>query len=195
MSAHVVHGEVIGPKPEWLLPPRERAKKRDVFVREFERQFQDWTEVAKVCIDVDKDRDWELLGFRSFEAWILDAAPCSRSYLYLVIGRYKELSVDISPEELSEIPLGSAGVLKQLSSKIRRDPKVRKAAKRKPKEFLAEMQQSHPEQMLESIVVKKLKFTASAWTVIEAAYDAYLLVDPDASLETFFEWLVSEQAA
>jgi hypothetical protein len=169
----------------------QRARNRDNFVREFERQWADWTEIARCCVEVDRDRDWEVLGFHSFESWLCDAAPRSRSYLYLVMGRYKELSVDIPPEELAQIPLGSAGVLKQLSSKIRRSPEVIDAAKKTPKEFREALQESHPEQLIEQIVTVKLKFSVSQWERIEGAYEAYKLVDPTASLTTFLEYCVS----
>jgi hypothetical protein len=179
-------------RPESALTPRERAEARDSFVRDFERSFSDWSAIAKCCIEVERDKDYEILGYSSWHAWLLAAAPRSRSYIYLVVGRYKELSADVSEEELAQIPLGSAGVLRQLSSATRRDPSVRKAATQPPKEFRQSIRESHPEQFIESIVEKKLRFTASQWDVIDRAYEAYQVLDPGASLEIFLEWLVSE---
>jgi hypothetical protein len=173
----------------------QRAQNRDQFVREFERQWADWTEIAKCCIDIDLDRDWALLGFHSFEAWLVNAAPRSRSYLYLVIGRYKELSIDLPPEELAQISLGSAGVLRQLPSSMRRDPEVQRQARKQPKEFRESLRERHPGQHIETIVEVKLKFTASAWNVVSAAFDAYRLVDETASMADFVEWMCSEQSA
>src|SRR5882672_377315 len=98
---------------EYELSPKERASARDSFVRAFERQWSDWTEIARVCCEIEDDKDYLLLGFHSFGSWVLQAAPRSRSYLYLVMGRYRELRPDISDEELAQISLGSAGVLRQ----------------------------------------------------------------------------------
>lgn len=177
-------------RPE-SLTPTERATARDSFVRDFERQFSNWTDIAKCCIEVERDKDYKLLGHPSFHAWLLAAAPRSRAYLYLVMGRYKELIADIPEEELAKIPLGSAGVLKQLSSKIRQDPEVRKAAKKKPSE-LREALKHHPGQGIETIVEKKLQFTASQWEIINGAFEKYRATDESASFETFVEWMVTE---
>jgi hypothetical protein len=179
-------------RAETNISPKERAEARDAYVREFERQFNDWVGIAKCCADVERDRDWELLGFPSWHAWILDAAPRSRSYIYLVVGRFKELSIDIPEEELALIPLGSAGVLTKLSSSARRDSKIRKSAQQKPEKFVADLQQIAPQQHLEAMIRKEVFFTASQWAVIEPKFEAYCLLDPGASLATFIEFLVSE---
>ncbi len=177
---------------ETELSPQERASARDAFVREFERQFNDWVGIAKCCSDVDRDRDWEILGFSSWHAWILDAAPRSRSYIYLVVGRYKELAPDIPDAELERIPLGSAGILRQLSPAVRQDSKIRKAAQMRPSEFRQVIATEYPNQHVEPVVECRLRFVLSAWERIQAAYEAYKVLDESASLETFLEWAVSE---
>lgn len=177
---------------ELRLTPKERAKARDSFVREFERQFNDWVGIAKCCADVDRDRDYEILGFRSWHEWILDAAPRSRSYIYLVVGRYKELIDDIPEEELAKIPLGSAGILRSLPSKARQNPKVRESARQKPEKFIADLQQIEPMQHLEAKIRKEVFFSASQWAVIEPKFETYLLTDATATLADFIEFLCSE---
>lgn len=177
---------------EHRLSPKERAFARDSYVRDFERTFQDWTAIAKCCIDIERDRDYELLGFASWHAWLLDAAPRSRSYIYLVVGRYKELIADIPEEELAQIPLGSAGVLRQLSSSARRLSKIRQAAQSKPAEFRKVLDQEFPEQHLEPLVECRLRFKLSFWSLFEAAYEKYKLTDETGSKEDFIEFLVSE---
>ena len=196
MSTQVVNGvqgEVVL-QAEDELSPQERAEARDHYVRDFDSRWGDWVAIAKVCVDVERDQDWKTLGFHSFEAWLLAAAPRSRSYLYLVIGRYKELSVDIPESDLAQMPLGSAGVLKQLSSNLRRDPKVREAAKKTPKEFREALRETHPEQALEDIVTVKLNFPISLWRVISARFEIYQLTDPTATLIDFVEYLVSQES-
>lgn len=177
---------------ETSLTPLERATARNSFVKDFEERFADWSTIAKVCIEVERDKDYLLLGYHSWNAWLLEVAPKSRSYIYLVVGRYKELIPDIPEEELAQIPLGSAGVLKQLSSAARRDPAVRQAARSKPSELRMVVSATHPEQALETIVEKKCRFAMSQWNVIDSAYQAYLVLDDGASFEDFIEWLVSE---
>jgi hypothetical protein len=179
-------------RPEIAISPKERAEARDSYVRSFEEQFSNWSAIAKVCVDMDRDRDWELLGFHSFGAYLVATAPRSRSYLYLVMGRFKELVPDIPEEELAEIPLGSAGVLVQMSKTKRKDPEIRKSAKKKPAEFLKDVQETDPNQHLELRHRITLDFEDSAWSVIEATFEKYKVIEGECSLETFFEWAVSE---
>jgi hypothetical protein len=186
-----VHAD-IEIRPDTDLTAQERAEARDAFVRSFERQFADWTEIAKVCIDVERDKDYLRLGFDSWHLWILKAAPMSRSYIYIVTNRYKELEKDIPADELRGISLGSAKVLESVSSKVRRDSNVRKAAKKKPKDLRAAIKKQYPDQHIEGIVERKFTFTFSQWEKIEGAYEAYLLTDEGATFETFIEWMVTE---
>lgn len=177
---------------EHTLSPRERAEARDARVREFERQFNDWVEIARCCIEVERDHDYKLLGFPSWHAWLLDAAPRSRSYIYLVVGRYKELIADIPEEELAQIPLGSAGVLRQLSPSVRRSSKIRQAAQSKPAEFRKVLEQEYPGQHIEPLVECRLRFKLSFWEVFETAFEKYKLTEESATKEEFIEFLVSE---
>lgn len=172
----------------------QRAQDRDAFVRDFDQRWGDWLPIAEACCAVERDKDWALLGHRSFEAWILAAAPRSRSYLYLVIGRYKELSVDIPPDELARIPLGSAGVLRQLPSSMRRDPEVQREARKQPKEFRESLRTSHPEQALEQIVSVKLNFPMSLWALISQRFELYQLTDETATMVDFIEYLVTQES-
>src|SRR5882724_6724330 len=89
---------------EIKLTPQDRAEARHAYVRAFEDQFSNWAGIAKACIDVDRDKDYLLLGYKTWHAWLLDAAPMSRSYIYIVVGRYKELAPDIPHEELVQMP-------------------------------------------------------------------------------------------
>lgn len=182
----------IAIESETSLTPLERATARNSFVVDFEERFADWSTIAKVCIEVERDKDYLILGYHSWNAWLLAVAPKSRSYIYLVVGRYKELIPDIPEAELAQIPLGSAGVLKQLSSAARRDPAVRQAARSKPSELRMVLRDTHPEQAVEMVVERKCRFALSQWNLIDAAYQAYLVLDDGASFEDFVEWLVSE---
>ena len=181
-------------RSEFNLSPKDRAFARDSFVRSFERQFSDWAEIAKACIDVERDKDYLVLGFNSWHAWLLDAAPMSRSYIYILVGRYKELAPDIPHEDLARMPASSAKVLQGVSSKVRQNPKLKSVAikSRKAKEVQAYIRENHPDQHIEGTVERKLKFTTSQWDRIELAFETYLMANPGSSLESFIDWLVVE---
>jgi hypothetical protein len=174
------------------LTPKARAEARDSFVRAFDQQFSNWLTIAKCCVDVEREKDWELLGFESYGSWLKDAAPRSRSYLFLVTGLYKELSPDIAEKELEQIPLGSASILKQLSSKVRKESKIRLAAKGKPSELRQVLKKCAPEQHVETLEVRTLRFTESQADIFDEMLTAYSVLNENgASAEEAVEFLAS----
>jgi hypothetical protein len=184
---------------EWrevALSAKDRAVARDSFVREFDRQFRTWSDIAKVAFEGKRDEDWKILGHSSWRSWILASAPASHSYIYLTVGLYEGLSPDFSDEELTKVPLGTARVIegKLKSPDVRRDPRVRELATKKPSEFVTEVNKIRPEQHLEDVVEKTLKFSASQWLVLEGAWEGYKerQNDETATFENFVEWLVLE---
>jgi hypothetical protein len=177
---------------EFGLTTRQRAKARDAFVRDFERRFNDWSEIAKVCCEIERDRDWEILGFRSWNQWLIDAAPRSRSYIYLVTGRYKELCPDFTDEELAQIDLDSTNTLRKLSPAVRRDPVIRAAAKKKPRELRQAVIEHHPEQHIEEQSPRVLNFSDSAADVYDDALKTWrALNNHESTAEEFIEYLCS----
>jgi hypothetical protein len=175
------------------ITPQERALARDNFVRAFEQQFSNWVSIAKCCSEVRRDKDYELLGFETFAQWMMATAPRSRSYIYLAIARYEELIPDIPESELQDIPLGSAGILKQLSSSVRRQSKIRQAAKQKPSDLRQVLKESAPEQHIEVLEVRTLRFTASQAEVFDEMLAGYRAINEnEASAEEAVEWLASQ---
>lgn len=175
------------------LTPKERATARDNFVRAFDEQFSNWAAIAKCCVDVERDEDWKELGFATYNKWLADAAPRSKSYLYLVIGRYKELAPDIPDAELQEIPLGSAGILKQLSPAVRRQSKIRQAAKSKPSELRQILRDTQPEQHIETLDVRPFRFTESQAALHDEALESYnILHECHITAEEFIEYLEAQ---
>ena len=180
---------------ELVITPAQRAKARDSYVRDFDRQFRQWVDIARCCIEVEQDLDWRILGFPSFKAWLRDAAPASESYLYAVMRVYKGLLPDIPEAVLEQMPLGTATILERQvkSPKLRRNAQVLEAARQKPKKFTEVMQTIAPDQHVEGIVRQPIHFTASQWAVVENAKETYeLLMGEPMSLAQFVEFLVAE---
>lgn len=152
-----------------------RAKAHDQRVRDLDQFVRGvWAELGYLCLLVRNGEEWRVLGHHSFDAWLLEAAPCSRASAYGGMKAFEELADDFTPAEMVEVPHGNAHVLKLLPKAVRRDPAVRKAAReQRPKQFLAQMQKEHPELHLETKMPKKFIFTSDQWGVIEKALDEY----------------------
>lgn len=172
----------------------QRAQDRDAFVRDFDRKWGDWFPVADCAVSMERDKDWHLLGFTSFDHYLMVAAPRSKSYIRLVMSHHKELSVDLSPEDLAQVRLGSAGILRQLPHSLRRDPEVQREARKAPQDFRKSLGENHPEQRIEEIVTIKLNFPLSLWSVISQRFEIYQLTDETATMVDFIEYLITQES-
>jgi Fe-S-cluster formation regulator IscX/YfhJ len=184
-----------------FLTPLDRAHKRDTQARCLDGVLKSsWAMLGLLCRDVQQDRDWELLGHHSFDAWIEDALPYSRSHARFALSLIKDLSGDIAEEVLLNTPLASANVLRQLPKKLRQDAKVQEAATNgKPKEFREQISKDHPETHIELQVRQVFNWTESQSRVISETVDAWRVLqdDPEASYEVVLEslcagWLDSQ---
>ena len=149
-------------------------------MRQLEKQSTGiWSEMAELAVLVDEQKDWELLGYRSFGAWMKENCPQSRSMVYMGMAAFKELQ-EIPVSELKQIPLGNAEILAQAPRSIRSTPKLLDAAKvQQPRDFRSTVIQSAPDSHLETIVRKRFKFTVSQLQTVDAALEMYGIINED----------------
>jgi hypothetical protein len=140
------------------LPDDVAASKLDTLMRQLEQQYKRSYVMRGVCgLEVKQRQLWKVLQFSSFEQWLQNACPQSRADVYAAMRTVEELT-EIPRQELEEIPRMNLKVLQSLSTAVRRDPEVLKAAKVcSEREFVAKVKQSHPEQHVQS--ERKLTFT------------------------------------
>lgn len=165
----------------------------DARMRELEKQHVAcWSEMAEIASIVDENNEWRVGGYHSFGAWLEDAAPQSRSAMYVAMGLVKELKADISQKDLRQIPLGSAKVLAKMPRKLRRKPETVNNAKKRPKEFVADVQRDHPELHIETLAPRNYAFTASQSEQIDGAVEFAKLLFDVTSDEAAFEAIAVE---
>ncbi|MHB1952165.1 MAG: hypothetical protein ACYCOU_00330 [Sulfobacillus sp.] len=108
--------------------------------------------------------------YESFNAWLKDAAPYSRSHCYAALKIVDELSKDIPREKLLQIDETNARTLLGVSSAIRQDESIQRAAQTMPgPEFVEHLQAQHANQHVET--AKRFSVTLSA-TDYEAVMEA-----------------------
>lgn len=176
----------------------EKAQSYDGRMRDLEKQIsQTWFEAGEIGLYMRNSKGWDLLGFHSFNAWLLDAAPKSRSVVYAAINALEELK-DVPSEELKEIAHSTVHVLKKLPKQVRSNPAVREAAKvLTTKEFSRKMKADHPELHLENYIKTEFYFESSQEKVvdhaIEKAQELYDLPTKELAMEAICaDWLLTE---
>jgi len=185
-------------REEETMTPQEAAQVYDSRMRELEKQIvSTWHEAGTIGLAMRNSNGWELLGHHSFNAWLLSAAPKSRSVVYAAINALDELS-DMPAEELKEIAHSTVHVLKKLPKDVRSKPEVRSAAKSlTTKEFTRKMKADHPELHLENYIKREFRFEASQEAAIdkaiEHAKELYDLPTDELALENICaDWLLTE---
>lgn len=146
------------------------AKAHDERMRELEKIWSNtWQEIGLLAIVVRDNNEWKVLGYSSFNAWLLDACGKSRSVVYAAMGALDELK-DIPREQLQEISHQNAHVLKKIPKTIRANPKVIEAARDLTnKAFVRKMKQDHPELHLEEFIKREFRFTETQEIEVDKA--------------------------
>lgn len=161
-----------------------------------------WPRLGWICFVVERDKHYTELGFKSFGAWMMDlqtTCDYKRTSLYLFKKLVEELFHDVSVEELEQADLGTAHILRKLSSEDRRDPRTKAALGKKPKEFLEFVAAHIPQSHIELEAEKKFHFPISSWD--ETIYPEILQTRvennaPEMTYEEVFEcWAVERRMA
>lgn len=133
-------------------------------------------ELGLICQIVEGRKLWSLVQtldrqpVRSFNHWLEECAPYSRSHCYAAKKIAGELSRDIPPETMIGIDETNARLLASISSDVRRDPEVIEAAKNlSGNEFAAKMAEEQPNQHIENRRMIRFNPVASAAEQIEMA--------------------------
>ena len=114
-----------------------------------------YAEVGHICIQVqayllhEQRTDPETGEPCSFSRWMHLAAPYSHSTCYAAMRDCEELK-DVPAKDLAEIPQSSFPVMKMLSTAVRAEPGVLKAAKtKKTDDFVEHIREHHPDEHIE----------------------------------------------
>jgi len=143
------------------------AAQLDSRLRVLERQHRrSFIEIGVILNEMSDRQLWQQLvdpktaqPFASFDRWLADAAPVSRSGGYAAMGVLRKVT-DVSVAELQEMPRCNVMALPQLSPQVRRDPAVLAAAKTESEdEFLRTIETNHPDQHIETR--RKMRFSPS----------------------------------
>lgn len=161
---------------------KQRFQAIDAYVREYERILREWPTLAKLCLEVKRDKLWKYGGHAGYQEWLVSALPtCERKVRYAT-SLYESLHEDFSDGELSEIPVETAKVLSKISKASRRDPKVREAVKEKREKFVKTLAQVRPDEHIEPNITRTFTYEASQWEKIQQAMEMYRRIqNPNAS--------------
>jgi len=177
-----------------------------------------WLRMADICIEIQDHERWaegfyECPGescehsdhtegwpkgegtrhrYSSYGDWLLRRCPRSRSWVYLAVGRRKELPY-ISDADLKEIPLGNTEPFVLGGREAQTNRKLLEAAKSQgPSEFLTTVSVLMPQAHLESKVT--VKFPKSQLEAIDRKLDYYRqrVNDPAMPRQLAIEGLVND---
>jgi hypothetical protein len=175
--------------------PLQRAKTRhDEVLRICEHlvaAMHAWGRLGKLCAMVERDHDWELLGYESFGSWMM-AVENHTGYSRASAYAYKKLFEELEPwsDDLEGMSLGTAQVFKLLPAGLQRSAEVRSDAKRmKPKAFREKIAMDHPESHIETRESVCLNLDASLYQLWREAIDGARALEDDVCLthEVVFE--------
>lgn len=163
-------------------------------VRNIEQRIkQTWLELSELCIAMQDQELWREGGYHSYGQWLMSACPFSRSYAYASVDARKALA-DVPEEDLREIPLANAQVLKKTPRNRRNGDLIAKAKRQPPKEFLHTVIDDVPDTHLEETFIHRFRLTKSASKVLRSGLEMWRILndDPDSPVEAALEGLIAD---
>jgi hypothetical protein len=181
------------------LPQPVRAVLFDGRVREIEAQNRrHYIELGELLVAMEEGELWRHLRdpqtnqpFTSFDRWLGDAAPVSRSTGYLAKRAVKELS-EVPREELLKVPQCNAEILRLLPGKQKADPEiVRQAQVLNEEAFRGYIGREVPEAHIEGRRTMRFRFDQSAAEEVELAIKAFAALHECELRETAVEGITA----
>lgn len=163
------------------LSPKEEFEACDSFLRSYEQQVTNWPAVAQACLRVKQGELWKHGGYHSWHDWINQAAPVSARTVFYHTGLFENLLTDFTVEELAGMLPETAKALKGLSTSVRRDPRVRKAANGKKRDFIATVKETHPEQLIEDYSMLAFSLSDTQRSIVDEEFDYWRKQDAEIS--------------
>lgn len=139
------------------ITDEDAAKTLTDRLRFLETQYKrNFVERGFILYEVEERGLWKYIidgdtcvPYTSFDRWVCGEASHSRADCFESLRAVKELR-DVPREQLMNVPRKNIGILSQLSTKLRKNPEVIKAAQTgSRKEFIALIQAKHPDQHVE----------------------------------------------
>ena len=135
-----------------------------------------YAEVGLMVLTVEQGELWKLrtdpqtdYPCRSLNRWIQIACPYAHSTVYAALRDVKELQ-DVPTADLAQISQSNMRTMRQLSTKVRNDPKVLEAAKTGRTDALVSLVKANfPQQHLEAETVFRVPLNETQMADVEAA--------------------------
>ena len=170
----------------------------DSRVRAIEKQNKlTYVELGIICLRVEQKELYLSMydgKFKSFGAWITDAAPYSRATAYSALGEVKRLIEDNVPLDVAnKLPRCNLKTVNRLSTSLKRDPEILKAAEvLEEQEFKRKIRKEHPEQHIEDDSPMRLKFERSQRVKVDEAIDVAMAIYELPTREAAIEVICTE---
>ena len=189
--------EMSAPESRPILDLSDRAKARFDEACSLARQLAEaersWVRLGRLLTLMERDKDWERLGFDSIDACIAEIKVLTgygRSSMYAFKRLYEQASVN--GVEIPDMPLATGHIFRQLPAALQRDPDVIESAKKlKPKQFRQKIQDDYPDAHVEQTHDVHLHLEASLYSLWREAIDTVRMLDNvTASYEQVFETIL-----
>jgi hypothetical protein len=174
-----------------LMSDEEAASVLDGRIRSLERAYKrSFVERGLCLLEMEQRELWAIVDggqYQSLNEYICSAATHSRADCFAALRAVKELR-EVPVDQLLDMPRCNVQTLVGLSSEVRRQPEVVKAAQvMSGKDFIRTIENGHANQHIESKVTKTLHFESSAWKIIEEALERAKAVEGSKTIEDVVE--------
>ena len=156
--------------------PLSEAERLTAELHSLDQAFRNgYIRAGMICMEM-RDRElWRELDYHSFNDWLIHSAPYSRAHCYAAMKDIEELS-EIGQQDLLAIDTRNIPILKKLSTAVRSDPTVLRAASEMPQDaFAGYLATNHPQQHVSATQRVTWNLEADVVRLIQEAIDVAMI--------------------
>ena len=174
------------------LPPAIRAQEIDHRVRQLEKaNKQNFVELGQLMVEMEKFAGWRELGYESYDAWISNAAPVSRSSGYEAKRAIEKLSGSVPLSELQDVPRSNLSLLAAIPERERKQW-VKSAKELNEPSFRRKIRAEKPELHIEMIRGVRFRLEESQRCLLDLTLEIVGWITAEESREARLEFICAE---
>jgi hypothetical protein len=175
--------------------PLSEAQRLTAELHSLDQAFRNgYIRAGMICKEMRDRGLWRELEYHSFNDWLIHSAPYSRAHCYAAMKDIEELS-DLGHNDLLAVDTKNIPLLKKLSSAVRSDPEVLRAASEMPQDaFAGYLATNHPQQHIEARSVRWMLSGSLAKLgneAIDVMMERYDCRTRDEALEAIFAEIIN----
>ena len=128
-----------------------------------------WVRCGQICLEMKRGKLYREMGFSRFDQWTEARLKLHKSQVAVAMGTVEDLSEEVGADDLSEMTLNNAQVLRQIPAKNRKPDIIEAAKTQTERQFRDTVREKLPDLHIEQKVTLTFHLEDSAAVIVARA--------------------------